>query len=126
MPTALYRLSNDADVLLYVGVANRIEERLSEHSGTKLWWSEVARRDVEWHASRDAAQRAEAVAINAENPLYNIVIPALDGSRKGRIRYDAPLIAWSRGNPQHRSKYRLQREAKERAEAAVSRPPEAT
>lgn len=123
MPTALYRLYNAEDVLLYVGVANRIEERLGSHSGTKLWWAEVVRTEVEWFGSRDAAEKAEAVAINSESPLYNIFVPDLDGSGKGRIRYDAPPIAWSRGNPQYRSQYRLRREARERrAEAEATRP----
>ncbi len=114
-PTAVYRLFSREDVLLYIGAANRIEERFSTHRGTKRWWPEVARHEIEWHDKREAAERAEAVAINAERPLYNIMIPALDGSGRTTIRYDAPAIAWHRGDPHYRSRRRLQREAREHA-----------
>lgn len=121
MRAALYRIFNSAGQLLYVGVANRPEERLTSHAGSRRWWHEVAETRVEWHPSREDAEKAEAVAINFENPLYNIAIPELDGSGKSRMRYDAPAIAWSHGDPNYRSRYRLRREARERAAAEASR-----
>ena len=80
--TAVYRLYDATDVLLYIGVANRPDERWGTHRN-KPWWSQVARTEIEWHPNRDAALRCEAVAIREENPLHNQVIPNLDGSTRG-------------------------------------------
>jgi len=72
--TALYRLFNTSDVLLYVGIAFDPKNRWYEHASTKSWWPEVARKEVEWHANRPTALAAERRAIVAERPLYNIVL----------------------------------------------------
>lgn len=118
-PAAVYRIYDADDVLLYVGAANNVKDRLSYHSGIKRWWSEAARYEAEWYDTRDDAEHAEAVAINTEGPLYNVMIPAMDGSGRATVRYDAPLIAWDSGDPQHRSRRRLSREAKEAKEQAA-------
>lgn len=94
MATVLYRLFNKADVLLYVGVANRPTERFNSHLSLKRWWSQVARTDLEWHATRRSALMAERAAILDENPLYNLLIPGPQGGTKGSIvRRGVPEIA---------------------------------
>lgn len=94
MATALYRLFNNADVLLYVGVANRPPERFNTHLSLKRWWDEVVRTDLEWHETRKAALTAERTAILIENPLYNILIPGPDGGARGSVvRLGVPEIA---------------------------------
>ena len=96
MATALYRLFNDADVLLYVGVANRPPERLGTHLSLKRWWSHVDRIEVEWHPTRRDALLAERQSVIAESPLYNILIPGPDGGSKGAVvRLGVPEIALS-------------------------------
>lgn len=69
--TALYRLFDDADVLLYVGIAEDPRERWNQHASDKPWWPEVTRRDVEWVPNRADAERAEREAIISEKPRYN-------------------------------------------------------
>lgn len=69
--TALYRLFDAADDLLYVGITTDPERRWSQHGSDKPWWRLVARRTVEWHADRKAAEKAESGAVQAERPLYN-------------------------------------------------------
>lgn len=117
-PTAVYRIFNAENVLLYVGASRNVKDRLSYHSGVKRWWSEAVRYEAEWYNTREEAEHAEAVAINTEAPLYNVMIPAMDGSGRATVRYEAPLIAWDSRDPQHRSRHRLHREARERAARA--------
>jgi excinuclease UvrABC nuclease subunit len=83
-PVAVYRLFDEHDELLYIGVANRPEERLSSHRGSKRWWREVARVDLAWHDDRAAAEEAEDLAIIAEAPRYNIMVRGADGRRHAR------------------------------------------
>lgn len=71
--TALYRLFNSLNQLLYIGVARNPDVRWGNHSESKAWWPEVERRTVEWHDTRASAERAELAAIRTEEPLYNVV-----------------------------------------------------
>ncbi|MBQ1118538.1 GntR family transcriptional regulator [Streptomyces sp. C3-3] len=69
--TALYRLYNADDVLLYVGIASDPERRWKQHEEFKPWWPEVAKKTVEWLESRNAALTAETQAIRTELPRHN-------------------------------------------------------
>ena len=81
--TAVYRFYDNADVLLYVGVADVPEVRWKGHAD-KDWWPDVARKETEWHPDRDAAEIAEAYAIRDERPVHNRT--AADPERMERIR----------------------------------------
>lgn len=69
--TALYRLYDADDELLYVGITKNTAQRWKQHKQLKSWWSRVARRDVAWLDSRPDALLAEHRAIVAEHPLHN-------------------------------------------------------
>lgn len=69
----VYRLFNQRDELLYVGITNRGTQRLREHEKDKWWWPEVARVAIEHVSDEAEAHRAECVAIREENPLFNRV-----------------------------------------------------
>lgn len=69
--TALYRLYDADERLLYVGISSRPQQRMRQHSSEKLWWPEVTRREVEWFSSRDLAATAEVEVIESQGPLYN-------------------------------------------------------
>ena len=98
--TAVYRLYDDADRLLYVGAGKAPQDRFRYHAKYKRWWPEVARMEVHWHEDRDTALRAEAEAITAEGPLYNAAIPLPDGSVRGStVRTDLPEIARNSSPP---------------------------
>jgi DNA-binding transcriptional regulator YhcF (GntR family)/predicted GIY-YIG superfamily endonuclease len=92
--TALYRLYDADDRLLYVGITSNPNERFGHHAATKAWWPEVARRDIEWRDTRPEAEAAEIEAIRAEAPLYNgqhAVSPIqIDATLKKRS--DAPYM----------------------------------
>jgi hypothetical protein len=86
--TAVYRLFNRDDVLLYVGVSWNPKSRIPSHQD-KPWWPQVAKSTIDLHPDRATALRAEAVAIVEESPLYNLAVPDPEGVRAPR-QYDLP------------------------------------
>lgn len=71
--TALYRLRDASEQLLYIGVSDAPLRRWVEHSKEKSWWPLVAVFTIEWHDSRTEALKAETCAIKAERPIHNQV-----------------------------------------------------
>lgn len=67
---ALYRMFDDRDRLLYVGITGDLGQRLGEHS-FKRWFPLVERITLEWLPTRAAALLAEKRAISTERPRYN-------------------------------------------------------
>lgn len=84
-PTTLYRLYAADDSLLYVGIAGNPGRRWEQHAGVKPWWGHVSRTTCEHFPTREAAARAELVAIRTENPKHNIA-----GARGPRIGSAVP------------------------------------
>jgi predicted GIY-YIG superfamily endonuclease len=73
MTTTLYRLYDEADNLLYIGIAGNPGRRFEQHRGEKPWWGEVARTTLTHYATRQEALYAELSAINTEHPRHNII-----------------------------------------------------
>lgn len=69
--TALYRLYDAENRLLYVGIAGDPVARVRQHRLDQVWGSEIARDEVKWLDTRALADAAESFAIRTENPLYN-------------------------------------------------------
>jgi predicted GIY-YIG superfamily endonuclease len=88
-PTACYLLYDSGDALVYVGVTNNVERRMKDHR-YKVWWDQVARREVTWFGSRTSALFAERRA----------VIAALQAANSGASRREAVILAgrvgWSK------------------------------
>lgn len=94
--TAVYRLYAADGRLLYIGVARHFGSRWHQHAGVQPWWSQVDHQTIAWFDTRDAAMQAEASAIKAEHPKYNVVhngaacdrtgLPADEHPQLGRIR----------------------------------------
>lgn len=72
--TALYRLFDANDRLLYVGISENPERRWQTHAYTAraTWWPQVARKTVKWYDTRPDAADAELKAIGSERPLHNL------------------------------------------------------
>lgn len=70
-PQVLYRMFDQDDTLLYVGITAAPKERFAAHQAEKEWWPEVARIAQEHFATRREVEVAERLAIIAEQPLYN-------------------------------------------------------
>ena len=69
--TAVYRLYDSADRLLYVGISDNPGRRWKDHH-SKPWWSDVARHTLVWYDNRADATSAETKAIRTEAPMHNI------------------------------------------------------
>lgn len=69
--TAVYRLYDAAEKLLYVGITYDTKIRFADHKANKDWWSDVVVREVRWLADRDAAWAEEQRVIDEEYPRYN-------------------------------------------------------
>ena len=72
MTVTLYRFFDKDDRLLYVGISAKGADRLAQHAGDKDWFCYVTRATFEHYPTRKTALLAEAVAIKAEAPLYNV------------------------------------------------------
>lgn len=70
-PTALYRLYDSNDALLYLGISYNPEVRWEQHQNEKHWAHLVVRTTVEWYPTRRAALAAEARATAVEKPLHD-------------------------------------------------------
>lgn len=83
--TAVYRLFDDIDTLLYIGESADPDEREGWHRATQSWGRQIHHRTDEWHDRLEEALRAETAAIEAERPLHNVAnspwrpIPGPDG-----------------------------------------------
>lgn len=69
----LYRFFDADDQLLYVGMTMDPGTRWKAHGRNKSWWAEVKKITLEHFDSYEAVADAEIAAIDAENPLYNVV-----------------------------------------------------
>lgn len=70
-PTALYRLYDANDVLLYLGITFSPQARWEQHRNRTHWFHQVARKEVEWYPTRSAALAAEEKATALETPLHD-------------------------------------------------------
>jgi hypothetical protein len=71
--TALYRVYDGQRILLYIGISDDFGSRWKAHGRNQPWWPDARHQTATWFDSRDEAVTAEAAAIKAEQPKYNIV-----------------------------------------------------
>lgn len=96
--TVLYRFYGARDVLLYVGITSQPGRRWDEHVKSTLWWRKVRRQTAEWFDSREAAEEAEQRAIEAEQPVYNVMHSVrtpepLTATELRLLMYDLDVVA---------------------------------
>lgn len=91
--TALYRWWDEADVLLYIGIADRIGNRTKNHAKGSTWMEFAVRSSVERFPRRSTALAAEEAAIKAEKPIFNDQHNRTPEARRRQIDY---LIAHGR------------------------------
>lgn len=70
--TAVYRLFNEGDELLYVGISRNPMARWAEHA-ERHWWAQVSQFTVEWHPTREAALSVELQTIHDDKPAHNVL-----------------------------------------------------
>lgn len=71
-PHVLYRMHDEHDTLLYVGITSNPAGRFQTHRGTQPWWDQVATIRLERFPDRASVERAESLAIRTENPVFNV------------------------------------------------------
>lgn len=71
--TAVYRIFDADDVLLYVGMSVSPETRFTDHRTCKPWMQQAFRYEIVWFATRSEAEAEERRAIRCERPLHNAV-----------------------------------------------------
>lgn len=71
-PHWVYRVFDADDALLYIGCSLNPAQRLDGHAVSKVWWEFVRSITVESYPTKAEARVAEAAAIAAEKPRYNI------------------------------------------------------
>jgi hypothetical protein len=69
--TAVYRLYDKANDVIYVSLSNNPHARWSAHASDKPWWEDVAMREAEWFATREEAEQREALLISGYRPKWN-------------------------------------------------------
>lgn len=69
--TAVYRLYDRNQRLLYVGIAHDTKKRWRQHARDKDWWKQVHWYTAAWHNSRLGAAIEEYCAFRYENPIHN-------------------------------------------------------
>ncbi|MFH9574235.1 GntR family transcriptional regulator [Streptomyces sp. NPDC017454] len=103
--TALYRLYDAENRLLYIGITSDPKARFISHATYKNWWTQVTQKNVTWlEGTWRQALAAEAAAIRDEKPRFNgkhnAVIapfnastwPAIDAPPRGKAQALADLV----------------------------------
>lgn len=69
---ALYRVYDASGRLIYIGASHNLPVRFRGHELNTWWYGLIAKVRIEVHPTREAALAAEAVAIQEEQPAFNI------------------------------------------------------
>lgn len=96
MTAYLYRAFNRDGDLLYIGSSVQIDGRMRQHYLNAPWWFVASRFTFEAYPDEASAREAEATAIAAEHPRWNIRHRAWDHP-DGPLRF---IKAISRRYPQ--------------------------
>lgn len=71
MSAVMYRCFDATGRLIYVGSTGRWGRRIGEHRRQSWWFPMLDQLRTEWHPTLEAAQAAEATAIQEEQPAFN-------------------------------------------------------
>ncbi|MER6477129.1 GIY-YIG nuclease family protein [Streptomyces filamentosus] len=69
--SAVYRLYDEHEALLYIGVTRNPPSRWKDHRKEMFWWREVTDKRLTWYSTHEEAWEAERHAIRTEGPRYN-------------------------------------------------------
>lgn len=90
--TTLYRVYDDADRLLYVGISDGPFLRLGQHSSSARWVEYATKVTLQRYTDRETARDAELAAIQGEDPVWNLAGRSAD-------RFVQWMAAYPDGNP---------------------------
>lgn len=87
--TALYRLYDAEDDLLYIGISRNPATRFKVHERYQPWRHHVACVDLTWHADYLSARADELARQRSERPPYNAM-----HSSQSRLSWDMPALKY--------------------------------
>lgn len=90
-PTYVYRASDAAGSLLYVGITHDPDQRLKSHRYKAQWWKDASRMEWLLFPNRRAALDAEREVIDTEHPSHNVTWEEIAAKRQANKRR---LDAW--------------------------------
>lgn len=97
LPVFLYRLYDEADVLLYIGITENLGTRMDAHASSQSWWPQVNRLTVDMLPDRISAEHAEGDAIRGEKPRHNICKQAPEDLASEHVEavrlFDGPITS---------------------------------
>jgi predicted GIY-YIG superfamily endonuclease/DNA-binding CsgD family transcriptional regulator len=125
--TALYRFYDCIGELLYIGIAHAPWARMGQHANESAWYEDASFVKIVWYESIEDAKSAEAAAIVAEIPAWNVAHNhrAIQDPQdkpcqiRGFDYPDLPPYGWGHGTPIGAGLKRIQ-EAMELAERRVT------
>jgi predicted GIY-YIG superfamily endonuclease len=88
----LYRMFDADGRLLYVGISSRMPRRMADHNKFSRWFCNVAQIKLEKFGTRELVVQAEANAIKAEKPKYNVHHKAIEKPRNTRQRFSSDYL----------------------------------
>ena len=95
----VYRLYNDENELLYIGISWSALHRLAQHAKNQPWWHEVATIKIQSYpaCTRTMAMLIEREAIIREKPKYNIAHGGdVWANHRNRMQVGNWIIDWRR------------------------------
>lgn len=96
--TTLYRVYDQAGLLLYVGISKNALKRFGEHSMSQPWWGDGTTVKMQHYPTRAEALAAEEAAIKSERPAHNKTFnkTSRETSRETAKRRGIPTGKWLR------------------------------
>ena len=94
MSANLYRVCDESNTLLYIGISFSALRRIATHAQKARWFDRVAIIDVQTFESRSEARKAERLAIFNEKPVFNVQDRDRAPPKERRTQYspDLPLL----------------------------------
>lgn len=91
----LYRMYDNCDYLLYVGISISVMSRLESHWSSKEWIGEVSKITIERFSNQEELANAERLAIKSESPIHNIALNKFNERPSVKIRKNKQKRAFS-------------------------------
>ena len=73
LDTTVYRFTDGAGRLLYVGITFDLDQRIAQHRHSQPWWDDVCIVTSHTEPTRVDALAVEAAAIRNEKPAHNVI-----------------------------------------------------
>ncbi len=70
---SLYRIFDESNKLIYIGISDKLLDRVRSHTKKKDWSGQIHKITIEYFNTRLESEEAERLGIINEKPAYNIM-----------------------------------------------------